>query len=1322
MKQQLPLTVLIFLIASFTIFSQSNYWTSVETSALRGSHNLENFNKSQIKTFNLNLEAFKQALNGAPMRGFSRSNIILSFPNQFGKFTDYRVVELPIMSAELADQFPNIKAYLGFDVTNPANRIRFTVTPQGVQTMALGTEGDLTFVVPLDKYGTNQYMAYSRDSKLNSVKEFECLTEDEAVDTYDRSGTSMGRDANDQILRTFRIAISTTGEYTNFWDDGNPGNGNAQEDALAQVVATLNRNNEVFEVDMAVTFQLVSGTSIIYPNAATDPYTGNLNSQLQTTLTNNIGEANYDIGHLFTFAANNGNAGCIGCVCVNGQKGSGFSAHSFQDNDGGPYQNDFFDIDYVPHEIGHQMGANHTWSFNSEGTGVNAEPGSGTTIMGYAGITGANDVQDHSDPYFHYHSINQILNNLNLRTCWTSTAITNNPPVANAGSNFTIPAGTAFVLRGNATDADGDVLFYNWEQIDNGITTTGNFGPTKTTGALFRSRPPSTNPNRYMPQLPRVIAGQLTETNPLESLDNSTWETITTVGRTFNFALTVRDRSEANGTGQFPQSSFDTMTVTVDGASGPFVVTSQTTNETWDVGSTQEITWDVAGTNGGAVNTPTVNILLSVDGGQTFPFTLASNVPNDGAQNISVPNVGSDTNQARVIVEGNNNLFFAVNSSDFSIQSSEFVLSVADANVDICKPDDAVYNFTYNTFLGFSGTTTFSANNLPAGATATFNPPTATADGTDVTVIVSGTSNLAIDSFTFDLVGTSGSITKSTEVTLGVFDDNFGSLIIISPVDGATDVPADSALFSWNADINALNNALNFELDVATDAAFNNIVASGTPTDPNFTISTLNTVTQYFWRVRSVNNCGVGSYSQASFTTANISCQTFNSSDTPVAIPDNNVAGVNSVINIPSTSLITDVNVSLNITHNWTADLIVKLVSPAGTEVILSNRNGADGENYTNTIFDDDATVSIATGTAPFTGTFQPDGDLSDFNGEFSGGDWLLNVSDVDLFISGTIVNWSLEICGSPQTDTDGDGIPDNVDNCPTTPNTDQADLDGDGIGDVCDDDIDGDGVLNEDDNCPTIFNPDQVDSDGDGTGDACTETCETVVADDLPITITTAENVTYTSSVVLPFDYLITDINILINIDHTWNSDLIISLISPDNTTVLLSNRRGSSSDNYTNTIFDQEAATPIASGTGPFTGSFIPDGNLALLYGTQSLGTWTLEVRDVASGDGGTINNFELEICGFPALSVNEFNETNFSIYPNPNNGTFNIKVASPNGEKMNVSVFDMRGRQVYKNRFDAGLQQENTIDLGNVQAGVYLVNLTDGIQTITKKIVVE
>ncbi|MFY0602719.1 MAG: hypothetical protein JXQ93_02135 [Flavobacteriaceae bacterium] len=213
-------------------------------------------------------------------------------------------------------------------------------------------------------------LPYDRGVRVESVKDFECLTEGGDVPVKDLDLPSDDR-ANDQTLRTFRIAISTNGEYTNYWDDGNAGNGGAQDDALAQVVSTLNRNNEVFEVDMAITFQLVTGTELIYADAATDPYTENFNSELQSTLTSVVGEANYDIGHLFVYANfTNGDAGCIGCVCENGQKGSGYSQHPFTDNDGGPYMSDFFDIDYVPHEIGHQMGANHTYSQINEGAGV----------------------------------------------------------------------------------------------------------------------------------------------------------------------------------------------------------------------------------------------------------------------------------------------------------------------------------------------------------------------------------------------------------------------------------------------------------------------------------------------------------------------------------------------------------------------------------------------------------------------------------------------------------------------------------------------------------------------------------------------------------------------------------------------------------------------------------------------------------------------------------------------------------------------------------------------------------------------------------------
>uniref|UniRef100_A0A7S2PMH9 Fibronectin type-III domain-containing protein n=1 Tax=Leptocylindrus danicus TaxID=163516 RepID=A0A7S2PMH9_9STRA len=867
---RLKITLLFYslLFTGLTLTAQE-YWKKSTLSNASRLAASENLHHDRYQIFSLDVDTFKSKLVGVTSRSdvSSKSQTILSFPNSSGKMEKFLIYETHLLAPDIAARYPNIKTYIGFGIDNEGSRIRFSVTPQGVQTMTSYLDQPNVFTVPVEKGKPGQYISYDRGVRVNTVKKFQCLTEAADVPIKDVI-SSFNRDANDQILRTFRIAISTNGEYTNFWDDGDAGNGDAQEDALAQVVSTLNRSNEVFEVDMAITFQLVTGTELIYPNAATDPYTGSYNSQLQSTLTAEVGEANYDIGHLFVYGNNNGNAGCIGCVCEDGQKGSGFSEHSFLDNDGGAYMSDFFDIDYVPHEIGHQMGANHTFSHSTEGTGVNTEPGSGTTIMGYAGITGSNDVQDHSDPYFHYHSIRQILDNVenSPNNCWTSTAITNNPPIADAGNDYTIPQGTAFVLRGAATDADGsDVLTYTWEQVDNGQTTSNSFGPTKTTGGVWRSRPPSTNPNRYMPILPRILAGELTETNPTETTDNSSWETVSTVSRDLNFALTVRDRSEENGVGQFPQSSFDLMTVTVDGSSGPFVVTSQATAESWNVGDSQTITWDVAGTNGGSVNTPTVNIKLSTDGGATFPYTLATGVSNDGSHTVTIPATGGDTTMARIMVEGNNNIFLAVNSANISIQESEFAMTLANPDVNVCSPDNAVYDFTYNTFLGFTGTTTFSAVGLPSGATATFSPATASADGTAVVLTVSGIGSVAQGTYNFLVRGTSGSLEKDASANLGVF--NMPTVpVLSSPANGSTGAPLATTL-EWGADANAVS----FDYEVATDSGFSSIVQSGNVATNSVGLSSLSSSATYYWRVRANNACGASAFSAAySFTT--ISC------------------------------------------------------------------------------------------------------------------------------------------------------------------------------------------------------------------------------------------------------------------------------------------------------------------------------------------------------------------------------------------------------------------------------------------------------------------
>lgn len=862
------LLTIIFCSIVMTGFTQSFYWEKIKNTPSEKTSILNNFDKNKYQLFSLNLDNFKILLADVPSRKNIGTNpmVVINFPDKKGNMEQFQVTETSTLAPEIAIKYPNIKTYIGFSLDNPGGRIRFSVTPQGLKTMSTYPNKPALFTVPLNKGDESLYITYDRSMRIDSKKDFECLTENENVPI--KEIISLNRDANDQILRTLRIAISTTGEYTNFWDDGDDTNGDAQEDALAALVSTLNRTNEVFEVDMAITFQLVTGTEIIYPTASTDPYTGSFNSQLQSTLTSEVGESNYDIGHLFNYGGNNGNAGCIGCVCVDGQKGSGFSSHSFTDNDGGPNMDDFFDIDYVPHEIGHQMGGNHTFSQSNEGTGVNYEPGSGTTIMGYAGITGANDVQDHSDPYFHYGTINQVLNNLDTRTCWTSSEITNNPPVADAGDDYTIPQGTAFKLVGSATDSDEeDVLTYTWEQVDSGTTTSSNFGPTKTSGAVWRSRPPSSNPTRYMPVRSRVLSGELTEANPQETEDNTSWETVSTVARSLNFALTVRDRSETNGMGQFPQSDFDFMTVTVDGSSGPFAVTSQTTNETWNVGESQTVTWDVAGTDTGSVNTPSVNIYLSTDGGLTFPFLAASNVANDGSHTFSVPPADGDSDQLRVMVEGNDNIFYAINSTNLSLQESEFAMTVEEPSVTVCSPNDVIYNFTYNTFLGFTGTTSFSTLGLPSGLSATFSSNTASTDGADIELVISNIGVLNEGTYNFQITGTSGAIVKTTDVDFSVFSNILEIPILTSPSMNITGVGL-SPIFSWEE----ISNISSYDIEIATDQQFSSVLFSENISTNSFSGASLEESTVYYWRVKAKNTCGEGDFSEiSSFTTQNCS-------------------------------------------------------------------------------------------------------------------------------------------------------------------------------------------------------------------------------------------------------------------------------------------------------------------------------------------------------------------------------------------------------------------------------------------------------------------
>ncbi|SHG90279.1 thrombospondin type 3 repeat-containing protein [Winogradskyella jejuensis] len=567
-----------------------------------------------------------------------------------------------------------------------------------------------------------------------------------------------------------------------------------------------------------------------------------------------------------------------------------------------------------------------------------------------------------------------------------------------------------------------------------------------------------------------------------------------------------------------------------------------------------------------------------------------------------------------------------------------FIVSVdaGSQEQDVCTTASANINFTYTLVdPAFTSPVTFSASGLPAGATATFSPASVTADGTMVTLTIDNLGGATIDTYSILIEATDGNDVVPTGASLSVYDTNFATLGAVAPADGSIDANP-TATIEWTEDTNAAA----YEIDVATDAAFTNIVASGVPDRPEFEAMLMNS-TQYFWRVRSVNDCGIGAYLTASFTTGNIQCDVFDSTDTPLAIPDGfgffgpaDGPPAESQLLVISATSITDVNVTVDISHTWVSDLRLVLTAPDGTDVVLANNIGGSDDNYTNTVFDSDAPTSINSASAPFTGTFAPDGDLSTLNGQIATGTWTLTAVDNFTGDTGTINSWSIEVCGVPLPDADGDGIPDDSDNCPDIVNTDQSDIDGDDIGDLCDDDIDGDGVLNMDDNCPETANPDQADLDNNGIGEACDEICNFGRSEDTPIFIPEEpDDIPFVviSEIFIEDNFIINDINVSVDITHTWTGDLRIALIEPTGTDfILLSDQIGGSGDDYANTVFDDQASTPITAGSPPFTGVFSPEQPLSTFNGTFSRGTWLLGIVDFANFDGGSFNEWTIEICG--------------------------------------------------------------------------------------------
>ena len=632
---------------------------------------------SAFKLFNLNIDPLRLELFSA-VGNTSGHSTVISLPNAEGEIEQFQIFEASNFEPDLQARFPEIRAFSGKGITDKAATLKLSISPQGIQTMIFRTDKENEFIEAYSQDHT-VYAVFKSQRKPRQLP-WICSTQDRVlasdINTQISNTNITARSGGD--IKTMRLAQSCNGEYANYF------NAFSAADValvLAAFNATLTRCNGVYEKDLALHLNLIAATTnVIFYNPGSDPYSmlSKWNLELQQTLTATIGSANYDIGHMFGASGGGGNAGCIGCICVDPAnnnslaKGAGITSPADAIPEG-----DNFDIDYVVHEVGHQLGGNHTFSMSLEGTGVNKEVGSGITIMGYAGIT-SQDVAPHSIDIFHEASIAQIQANLASKTCPVTTVISANnaTPVVAAVSNYTIPTSTPFALTGSATDANpGDVLTYCWEQNDNS-TTSGNSSvasPTKATGPNWLSFSPTISPTRVFPKLSTILAG-LNVTPVIPGGDAiANIEALSSIARTLNFRLTVRDNSPYSSTAPVTvgQTSFTDMTVTVSNVSGPFAVSSPNTAVSWQALSSQTITWTVNNTTAAPVSCSNVNILLSTDGGFTWPIILAANTANDGSEVVTIPNNATTT--ARVKVASVGNIFFDLSNTNFTITAASTI-------------------------------------------------------------------------------------------------------------------------------------------------------------------------------------------------------------------------------------------------------------------------------------------------------------------------------------------------------------------------------------------------------------------------------------------------------------------------------------------------------------------------------------------------------------------------------------------------------------------------------------------------------------------------
>lgn len=1019
--RQLFTPLFAFLLLSLNAAAQKtpNFWTTYapETAVVQENRGTLEM-PLHYQSFQLDFEGMAAYLSRAP-REFTlaarRNDFNISIPNAQGNLETFAVSQTRVMAASLEAQLPEIGTYSGVSLETPGKSVRITVTPGwGFQAMILLADKGVEYLEPLFAGQKQYYMVYNRldlpyDARMEQLPK--CTPKQTSLGAAMEAFTprvsagipepgSGERLLGEPVsLKIYRFACATTGDFSQDV-------GGTKDLVFQKLTALTNQLNGIFERDVALRLELIAQSyDVIFLDPATDPYSGStVHDWLDQNLTvmGNFGITPdlYDIGHVF---AKYFTGGAIGVAylnsCCSESKAGGCSAWY------GPTYGDPF-IGIAAHEIGHQLSAGHTFNQCEDDSQYAyesaCEPGSGNSIMSYHGACGNNNVE--GTKYLFYHActmaqINQFVQVDGGATCgeWVSTANTAPEVSTQYPALLTIPVNTPFELQGQAVDVDGDEMVYTWEEIDLGPSRP--LGEPSGNSPLFRYYPPAASTARAFPRIQTVVSNTTLRAEVLPSYN-----------RDLKFVFVARDNM--NGV------AWDTVTMRSTTSAGPFLVTyPNEANLSLKAGSYHTITWDVANTHKAPVNAPLVNIKLvrvntSPSNTITELETLAENVPNIGFRCVLIPDLsGSDF---RIRIEGANHVFYDLSNNNFSIEppvNPAFSLCAAYPQEIVCLPEVFTHEISTAAVAGFSEAVTLSAIGLPNGGVATFEPNPVQA-GANSTMTISFPGGSPQTTFSFQVRGTADTLSSEVSLGLTVIGNDFTGFAPQSPLNGASGVNPQPTLF-WQG----VPDADRYEVQLATNPSFSPEVLVATKV--NITVDSFQSPLAleegqvYYWRVRLSNECSQTPWSEPqAFATAIRTCTTREANDLPKTISANGTPTIESKITFNANTVISDLNVtSIQGNHQFFKDLEVRLISPAGTNVLLW-KDKCGGYNGNFNIGMDDGPPNFLVCPPPNNGTaYKPASPLSAFNGQSSAGEWTLRVKDNTITAGGSLQGFAIEIC-----------------------------------------------------------------------------------------------------------------------------------------------------------------------------------------------------------------------------------------------------------------------------------------------------------------------